>query len=119
MSCGLHSWEEYKKSIRKRTRLLTSEFSASDGVIAWFERPGIDPENQAAGTEEAISHSDPAHQTPGHLSCSDLGRAQNAGPTEFVPLSTIRVSESERLRPGRCMQPGAGLKQFLAEQPRA
>ena len=30
-----------------------------------------------------------AHQAPGCLSCSDLGRAQNAWPTEFVPLWSI------------------------------
>ena len=27
-----------------------------------------------------------ARQAPGHLSCSDLGRTRNAGPTEFTPL---------------------------------
>ena len=27
-----------------------------------------------------------AGQVPGHLSCSEPGRAQNAGPTESVPL---------------------------------
>ena len=37
-----------------------------------------------------------------HLSYSDLGRAQNAVPTESEPLST----EPERLRPGRCMHLG-------------
>ena len=58
-------------------------------------------------------------QTPHHLSCSDLGRAQNAGPTESVPLRTIQVPEPERLGPGRCMQSRAGLKLFPAEQPRA
>ena len=68
---------------------------------------------------EAISRSNSARQTPHHLSCSDLGRAQNAGPTESGPLRTTRVPELERLRPGRCKQPGAGLEWFLAEQPRA
>ena len=29
---------------------------------------------------------DCAHQVPGHLSCSDLGRVKNAGPTESAPL---------------------------------
>ena len=42
----------------------------------------------------------------------DLGRAQNAGPTESVPLRTTRVPEPEWLRPGRCMQPRAGLRRF-------
>ena len=67
--------------------------------------PVVHPENQVAVTGEAISHSDHACQTPHHLSCSDLGRAQNAGPTESAPLRTTRVPESEWLRPGRCMQP--------------
>ena len=71
------------------------------------------------GSGEAISHSDCACQTPDHLNCSDLGRAQNAGSTESAPLRTTRVPEPERLRPGRCMQPRAGLRRFLAEQPRA
>ena len=61
---------------------------------------------------EAISLSDRAHQTPHHLSSSDLGRAQNAGPTESAPLKTTRVPEPEWLRPGRCMQPRTGLRRF-------
>ena len=43
-------------------------------------------ENQAAGMGEAISRSDCARQTHHHLSCSDLGRAQNAGPTHLWGL---------------------------------
>ena len=81
--------------------------------------PVVHPETQAAGTGEEISLNDRACQTPHHLSCSDLGRAQNEGSTESVPLGTTRVPEPERLRPGRCMQPRAGLGRFLAEQPRA
>ena len=68
---------------------------------------------------EVISHSDRDHQTPHHLSCSDLGKAQNAGPTESVPLRTTRVPEHEQLRPGRFMQPRASLRRFPVEQPRA
>ena len=49
--------------------------------------PVVHPENPAAGKGEAINLSDHTHQTPGHLSGSDLGRAQNTGPTESVPLS--------------------------------
>ena len=78
--------------------------------------PVVHPENQAAGKEEAISHSDRAHQTPGHLSCSDLRRAQNAGPTEFAPLRHTQEPEPEWLRPGKCIQSRAGLRQFPAEQ---
>ena len=76
----------------------------------------VHPENQVAGTGEAISCSDRVHQTPHHLSCSDLGRARNTGPTKSAPLRTTGVPEPERLRPGRCMQPRAGLRQFPAKQ---
>ena len=62
-----------------------------------------------AGTGESISCSDRARQTPYHRSFSELGRAQNAGPMESAPLRTTRVPESQRLRPGRCMQPRAAL----------
>ena len=72
-----------------------------------------------AGMGQAISHSDHTRQTPHHLSCLDQGRAQNAGPIESVPLRTTQVPEPERLRPGKCIQPRAGLGQFRAEQPRA
>ena len=45
--------------------------------------------------------------------------AQTAGPSESAPLRATRVPEPERLRPGRRMQPRAGLRRFPAEQPRA
>ena len=77
--------------------------------------PIVHPENRAAGTGEVISCSNSAHQTPHHSSCSELGRAQNAGPMESTPLRTTRVPEPERLRPGRCMQPRAGLGGFPEE----
>ena len=56
-------------------------------------------------------------QAPGYLSCSDLGRAQNAGPTKSVPLWSTREPEPEWLRPGKCMQPRAALDSSPAEQP--
>ena len=61
-------------------------------------------------TPRKPSSRDRAHQTPGHLSCSDLGRAQNAGPTESAPLRTTRVPEPERLRLGKCIQLRSGLR---------
>ena len=66
-----------------------------------------------------ISLSNRDCQTPHHLSCSDLGRAQNAGPTESAPLRTTRVPEPERLGHGRCKQHRAGHGWFPVEQPRA
>ena len=44
-----------------------------------------------------------AHQAPGHLSCLDLGRAQNTGSTKSSPLWSIREPEWLRLEKG--MQP--------------
>ena len=53
-----------------------------------------------------------ARQAPGRLSCSDLGRAQNAGPTESVPLWSTQEPEPEWLRPGKCMKPRAHFRHF-------
>ena len=58
-------------------------------------------------------------QAPGYLSCLDLGRAQNAGPTESVPLWSTQEPEPERLRPGKCTQPRAALDSSPVEQPGA
>ena len=55
---------------------------------------------------------DSAHQAPGHMSHLELGRAQNAGPAESVPLWSTREPEPERLRPGKCRQPRACFRQF-------
>ena len=46
-----------------------------------------------------------AHQAPGLLTCSDLGRAQNAGPIKSVPLWSTQEPEHEQHRPGKCTQP--------------
>ena len=61
---------------------------------------------------------DYTRQGTGHLSCSDLGQAQNAGPTKSVPLWSTRESEPEWLTPGKCMQTRACSRQFPSEQPR-
>ena len=53
-----------------------------------------------------------ACQAPDHLSCSDLGRAQNAGPTKSVLLWSTQEPEPERRTSGKCVQPRACLRQF-------
>ena len=53
-----------------------------------------------------------ACQAPGRMSCWDLGRAQKAGPTKFVPLWSTREPESECLRPRKCMKPRSRFGQF-------
>ena len=88
-------------------------------VILLRRRASCTPRKLSGRDGEEISCNDRTCQMPGHLSCSDLGRAQNTGPTEPALLRTTRAPEPERLRPGKCIQPRAGLRQFQAEQPRA
>ena len=80
------------------------------------QRSCCHPGNRGTGTGEALRRTptwrESTHQTPGHLSCSDLGRAQNAGPTESAPLWSIREPEPEQLRPGKCMQLRAHFRQL-------
>ena len=109
----------YLPNCKQASLLTKTSWGSGQSTSTWEGAPVVHPENRAAGTGEAISCSDRACQTPHHLSCSDLGREQNAGPTESAPLRTTQVPEPERLRPGRCMQPRAGFRQFPAEQPRA
>ena len=49
---------------------------------------------------------DSARQAPGHLSYSDLGRAQNAGPTKSVPLWSTRELNLSGLDLGSACNPG-------------
>ena len=53
-----------------------------------------------------------ACQPPGHQTCLDLGRAQNTGPTESVPLWSTQEPEPEQLRSGDCKQPRAHFRKF-------
>ena len=72
------------------------------------------PSNQDQGGDKmhCPTQVESAHQASGRLSCSDLGRAQNAGPTKSVPVWSTREPEPERLRSGKCSQPRAHLRQF-------
>ena len=47
------------------------------------------------------------------------GKGIKRRPNTVCALRSTRVPEPERLRPGKCIQPRAGLRQFAAEQPRA
>ena len=60
-----------------------------------------------------------ANQAPGRLSCSDLGRAQNAGPTESVPLWSTENLNLSGLDLGSAHKPGPTLDGSPAEQPGA
>ena len=54
-------------------------------------------------------------QAPGHLSCLDLGRAQNAHPTDSVPLWSTQ--EPEQLRPGKFPKRKAHFGQYPCRAP--
>ena len=79
-------------------------------------RPQCTPGKLSSWTGEVIRLTTPpgesTHQAPGHLSCSDLGRAQNTGPTVSMPLWSTQKQEPEWLRPGKCTQPRACFRQF-------
>ena len=109
----------YLPNCKQASLLTKTSWGSGQSTSTCEGAPVVHPENRAARMGEAISRSDLARQTPHHLSCSDLGRAQNAGPTESASLRTTRVPEPEQLRPGRCMQPRAGFGRFPVEQPRA
>ena len=124
---GSQSWKgkiaaperHYLQNCKQVSLLTKTSWGSGWSTSTWEGAPVVHPENRVAGMGEAISHSDHTHQTPHHLSYSDLGRAQNAGTMESAPLRTARVSGPERLRPRRCMQPRASLGRFPVEQPRA
>ena len=97
----------------KQTLLLTKTswdlgWSTSTGRVAARDQfPRRDTRHRCAGcTPRKLSSSDgrgdtlepsivdeSAHQAPGLLSCSDLGRTQNAGSTESAPLWSTQVLE--------------------------
>ena len=109
----------YLPNCKQASLLTKTSWGSGQPTSAWEGAPVVHSEHRAAGMGEAISCSDCSRQTPHHWNYLDLGRAQNTGPTKSAPLRTTRVPESEQLRPGRCMQPRAGLRRFPVEQPRA
>ena len=63
-----------------------------------------------------ISRSDCTHQTPELLG---PGKGTKHRPNQICASEGYLSVEPERLRPGRCTQPRAGLRRFPAEQHRA
>ena len=88
-----------------------------DGALA------VHQGNQGAGTGEVIrctaQMGECTRQAPGCLSCSDLWMAQNADPTESVPLWSPQEPEPERVDLGSARNPGPALDSSPAEQPEA
>ena len=109
------SWDPGKLTSAKRVT-ARDQLPRGDTWHIWDGTPTVHPGNWAAGMEAVIRHiaqlGEWNYQAPGCLSCSDLGRAQNAVPTESVPLWSTQEPEPERLRPGKCTQPRASFRQF-------
>jgi len=68
----------YLPNFKQASLLTKTSWGSGRSTSAWEGVLVVHPENRVAGTGEAISGSNHAHQTPYHLSCSHLGRAQNA-----------------------------------------
>ena len=109
----------YLQNCKQASLLTKTSWGSGQLSFTWEGALVVHPENREAGMGHAISCSNCTGQTPHHLSCLDLGRAQNAGPTESAPLRTTWVPEPEQLRPGRGMKPRASIRRFPVEQPRA
>ena len=116
------SWNPGRLTSARRVA-ARDQLPRGDTWHSWDGAPLCTQETERLGQGR---HKTPSHpsgecvdQAPGHLSCSDLGGAQNAGPAESVPLWSTREPKPERLRPGKCRQPRARLRQFPAEQPGA
>ena len=89
------------------------------GVLDSPHLPGKGRQRYTQKTEqqgEAISRSDRARQPPELLG---PGKGAKGRPNRICASEGYLRAEPERLRPGRCMQPRAGLRQFPVEQRRA
>ena len=100
-----------------RTVTARDQLPRGDTWHTWDGAPAAHPGNWAAGKGGGDNMHCPTwgectSQAPGHLSCADLGRAQNTGRTESVPLWSTWEPEPEWLRPGKCTQPRAHFRQF-------
>ena len=93
----LASQKRHMAHLRRRTCCTLRKLSS------WNR--GGDKTHSSAGKECA-------HQAACCLSCSDLGRTQNAVPTESVPLWSTQEPEPEQVRPGKCTKPRAYLRKF-------
>ena len=95
---------------------VRDQLNRGDTWHTWDGTLSVHPENRGTGTREVIrciAHLGTCtRRAPGHLSCSDLGRAKSSDPTKSVPLWSTREDEPEWLRPGKCMQPRARFRQF-------
>ena len=91
----------------KQASLLTKTSGALDGhhpPEKERQRYSQETEQQGEATVAAIALA----QLLGYLG---LGRAQNAA-NQICASEGFLSAEPERLRPGRCMKPGAGLRRF-------
>ena len=103
-------------------------FLGSRRVEAWDQLPRGDtrhtrdstltvhPRNEQPGPGTWLTHRIHLGQCsliePCHLSCSDLGRAQNTHPTESVPLWNTWELEPEQLRSRKCMKHRTHIGQY-------
>ena len=95
----------YLPNCKQASLLTKTSWDSGQSTSAWEGALVVHPENRVAEMGEAVSRSDRARQTH-HLSCLDLGRAQNAGPTKSAPLRTTRAPDLRGLDLGGACSPG-------------
>ena len=109
------SWDPGQLTSTRRVA-VRDQLPRGDTQHTWDGALEANTGNQGAGTGEVIRCTtqlgECACQAPSCLSCLDLERAQNAGPTESVPLWTTLESEPEQLRTWKCTQSRARFRQF-------
>ena len=120
---GSHSWKG-AITAPERHHLPNSKYSgwltSTGRVAARDQLPRRDTRYRCTGcTPRKLSSSDgrgdtlepsivgeSAHQAPGLLSCSDLGREQNAGPAESAPCGVPKYLNLSDLDLGSAYNPG-------------
>ena len=109
------SWDPGRLMSARRVA-ARDQLPRGDTGHTWDGALAAHPGNWVAGTGEVIKTPDHlgqcAHQAPGLLSSLDLGRAQNAWPTQSVASWSTWEPEPEQLRPGKCAKPRAHFGQF-------
>ena len=111
---GSQSWKgaiaaperHYLLNCKQASLLTKTSWGSGQSSSSWEGALIVHPENRAAGMGEVISLSDHTHQTPHHPNCSELGRAQSAGPMESAPLRTTECLNLRGLDLGGACSPG-------------
>ena len=110
-SCWDPEWSTSTRRVTARDQLPRGDtrHTRDGALMAHLETKELGPGRRLTRTAHLGQC---AGKAPGCLSCLDLGRAQNAHPTESVPLYSTQEPEPEQLRPRQCTKSRARFGQF-------